>query len=116
MDSTLNMNTSNHSVGNIKVLSLEGDLNATHSRDVETRINQMIMGGNKKLVVNLDKLNYISSAGLRVFLSANKLMKKKEGELRLRCLNNTVKEVFEISGFHMIFPIFQTEEEALSDF
>ena len=116
MDSRINMEISHHSVGNIKVLALEGDLNAANSREVETRLNQMIMGGNKKLVVNLDKLNYISSAGLRVFLSANKLMKKKEGKLVLCGLNNTVKEVFEISGFHMIFAIFSTEEEALSDF
>ncbi len=91
-------------------------MNANTSGQAETRIDQLIMGGNKKLIINLDDLNYISSAGLRVLLSANKLMKNKEGEIRLCGLNDTVKEVFEISGFHMIFPIFQSESEALSGF
>ena len=100
----------------IKVISLKGDMNAVTSGQAETRIDQLIMGGNKKLVINLDDLKYISSAGLRVLLSANKLMKKKEGEIRLCGLNDTVKEVFEISGFQMIFSIFQSEKEALSGF
>ena len=110
------MEMTTHSTNKIKVLCLNGDLNANTSAEVETRLNQLIMGGNNKLVVNLDELNYISSAGLRVFLMANKLIKKKDGSLRLCCLNNTVKEVFEISGFHLIFSIFNSEEEALLDF
>ncbi|MDH3651321.1 MAG: STAS domain-containing protein, partial [Saprospiraceae bacterium] len=93
-----------------------GDLNANTCGDAETRLNQLILGGNTKLIVNLDNLNYISSAGLRVFLITNKLIKKNEGALRLCCLNDTVKEVFEISGFQMIFDIFRSEEEALENF
>jgi anti-sigma B factor antagonist len=110
------MNIKVHSNNIIKVISIEGDLNANTSGEVETKLNQLIMGGNIKLLVNLDLLNYISSAGLRVFLVANKLIKKKNGLLRLCNLNSTVKEVFQISGFHLIFEIFETEEEALKDF
>jgi len=110
------MTISTESKNNIKILYIEGELNANNSGEAETRLNQMIMGGNKKIVVNLDKLSYISSAGLRIFLISNKLITKKEGTLRLCNLNNTVKEVFEISGFHMIFEIFNTEEEALANF
>lgn len=110
------MNIKVYNSDNIKVISIEGDLNANTSAEVETKLNQLIMGGNIKLIVNLDQLNYISSAGLRIFLVANKLIKKKNGVLRLSNLNSTVKEVFQISGFHMIFEIFATEEEALKDF
>jgi len=91
-------------------------MNANTAGKAEERLNQLIMGGNAKLVVNLDKLNYISSAGLRVFLVSNKLIKKNNGSLRLCNLNDTVKEVFEISGFHMIFEIFESEDAALVDF
>ena len=105
-----------HSSNNIKVVSIEGDMNANTSDLAENKLHQLIMGGNKKLVVNLDKLNYISSAGLRVLLSANKLIKKQEGSIRLCGLNHTVKEVFHISGFHLIFPVFENEEEALKNF
>lgn len=100
----------------VKVLRLEGALNSKTARETETRLNQLIMGGNNKLVVSLEEINYIASAGLRVFLMANKLIKKQKGELALCCLNNTVKEVFEISGFNLIFKIFDTEEEALTHF
>ena len=100
----------------IKILHLEGALNSETARETETRLNQLIMGGNNKLVVNLNEVNYISSAGLRIFLMANKLIKKQNGALRLCCLNNTVNEVFEISGFNMIFKIFKSEEEAIEGF
>ena len=107
------MTLSTHCINNIKVLNIIGDLNSVTAGEAEIKLTQLIMGGNKKMVVNLDQLNYISSAGLRVFLMANKLIKKKDGVLRICCLNNTVKEVFEISGFHMIFSIFDSESEAL---
>lgn len=110
------MKMTTHSASNIKVLSIEGEMNANTSGDVDERLNQLIMGGNKKLVIDLNQLKYISSAGLRVFLKANKLIKKKEGELRLCRLNDTVKEVFEISGFQLIFGIYTDQEEALTEF
>lgn len=110
------MIVSTESKNNIKILYLKGELNTNTSSEAETRMNHMIMGGNKKIIVNLKDLSYISSAGLRIFLIANKLTTKKDGALRICCLNETVKEVFEISGFHMIFELFNTEEEALANF
>lgn len=100
----------------VKVLNLEGALDSQTAAETETRLNKLIMGGNNKLVVNLNGVNYISSAGLRVFLMANKLIKKQNGALSICCLNSTVKEVFEISGFDMIFKIFETEKEAIEGF
>ena len=114
--SLTHMNIQIHSSKKIKIITITGDMNANTSPVADTKLQQLIMGGNQKLIANLEGLNYISSAGLRVFLSANKLIKKKQGSLRLCGLNNTVKEVFEISGFHMIFDIFETEGQALEDF
>ena len=110
------MNIEVHSSNNIKVLSLQGNMNANTAELAEVKLHQLIMGGNQKLIVDLSKLNYISSAGLRVFLSANKMIKKKGGDIRICGLNNTVKEVFDISGFHMIFSIYDDEEAALEQF
>lgn len=105
-----------HESNTVKVLSLEGALNSKTAKETENRLNQLIMGGNNRLVVNLNDVHYIASAGLRVFLMANKLIKKKNGSLNLCCLNNTVSEVFEISGFNMIFNIFDSEKEAIEGF
>ena len=100
----------------LKIISLTGELNAITSAEVESKILQLIMGGNKKLIIDLEQLSYISSAGLRIFLVSNKLIRKMEGEIRICCLNHTVKEVFEISGFNMIFKVFPDQASAIESF
>ncbi len=72
--------------------------------------------GATKLVVNFEKLDYISSAGLRILLAAAKQLKGNSGELRICSLNETVKEVFDISGFTTILTVTKTEPEALEGF
>ena len=66
------------------------------------------------LLVNFSELEYISSAGLRSILATAKQLKARNGEIMFTGLKNTVKEVFEISGFYSIFKTFETEEEALT--
>jgi anti-anti-sigma factor len=66
--------------------------------------------------VNLEKLDYISSAGLRVLLLVAKKLQANAGELRICSLNAIVKEVFDISGFDMILPVSASESEALEGF
>ena len=99
----------------VKVIHISGDLNAATSGEAESKIQQLIMGGNRSLIIDLEHLNYISSAGLRIFLSANKLVRKSNGEIRFCCFNPTVKEVFEISGFMMIFKYYPDLQTAIED-
>ena len=100
----------------VKVLAFEGRLDTQTSPDVQVQLTQLIEGGETKLLLNLEKLDYISSAGLRVLLAAAKQLKTTDGELRLCNLNEVVKEVFVISGFDMILPISASESEALEGF
>jgi anti-sigma B factor antagonist len=104
------------SVNKIKIASIAGDLNSATAPEAENRLTSLIMGGNKKLIIDLEDLNYISSAGLRILLAANKLIKKQNGELRISSINNVVKEVFEISGFNFVFKIYSSADEALVAF
>ena len=99
----------------IKIIHISGELNAVTSLDAESKFTQLIMGGNHRLIIDLDKLNYISSAGLRIFLIANKLVKKNvSGEIAFCNLNHNVKEVFEISGFNLIFKCFPDLNAAMA--
>ena len=100
----------------VKVLAFEGSLDTQTSSDAQTQLNQLIEGGDKKILVNFEKLHYISSAGLRILLAAAKQLKTADGELRICDLNEVVKEVFDISGFSTIFKIFENETEALDSF
>ena len=104
------MNISKSEIDSTTVFRLEGDLDTNSSPLAEEAFSDAIAGGCSSMLVNLDDVGFVSSAGLRVLLAA---AKKLGGQLRVCGLNETVKEVFEISGFITIFSVFPTEEEAL---
>ncbi|PWT73972.1 MAG: anti-sigma factor antagonist [Proteobacteria bacterium] len=70
-------------------------------------------GAGVQLVFDLSELEYISSAGLRCFLMAAKQVKPRGGTVAVAAMNPIVHEIFEISRFHLVFPIFATVSEAL---
>jgi anti-sigma B factor antagonist len=102
--------------GDVRILSLEGNLDTNTAPDAEKEINNLIEAGAQKLLVNFEKLDYISSAGLRILLATAKKLKATQGDLKICCLNETVQEVFDISGFSTILSVSATEEEALGAF
>lgn len=84
-------------------ISVEGRLDTLTAPELEKALESEI-GGIDLLVLDLGKLEYISSAGLRVILGAHKKMLGKEG-LRLCGLNQTVREIFDVTGFSDILTI-----------
>ena len=83
--------------GDTLTVSLDGRLDTTTSPDFEAELKSNL-DGVKKLVFDFEKLEYISSAGLRVMLSAQKIM-NKQGEMSIKNASDDVLEVFEITGF-----------------
>ncbi len=102
--------------GEIKVVRIEGKLDTQSSPHAQAQLTQLIDQGATKLVVNFEKLDYISSAGLRILLAVAKRLKGDSGELRICSLNEVVQEVFDISGFTTILTVTKTEPEALEGF
>ncbi len=100
----------------IKLVYLIGSLDTNTSTNAEAKFKELLDGNTCKIVVNLEQLEYISSSGLRVLLGTAKKLKASGGDLRLCHPNDTVQEVFDISGFSSILNIFQTEEEARANF
>ena len=84
-------------------VSLTGRLDTTTAPDLEKQLKAGI-DGVTMLVIDMEKLEYISSAGLRVLLSAQKLM-DKQGEMKVTHVNETIMEIFEITGFADILTI-----------
>ncbi len=99
---------------NVLILYIEGRIDTINYKDVETAIDAAIEPGNSKLILDCEKLNYISSSGLRVFLTLQKKMMGQQTELILCKMQPVIKEIFDISGFSNIFNIKATEEEALA--
>jgi len=92
----------------ITVFALQGRLDALSSPQLEARINQWLEQSGNKLVFDLGELDYISSAGLRVFLTTAKKMKARNGKFGMSTLRENVKDVFTVSGFIAIIPAFDT--------
>ena len=99
--------------GEVTVVALAGNLDSNTSPQAQQALEGILEGGGRKLVVDFTALDYISSAGLRVLLGAAKRLSAAGGALRLFGLNETVREVFDISGFSTILAVFPTEAEAL---
>ncbi len=100
----------------VKILAFEGRLDTQTSPDAQRQLTRLIEEGETKILVNLEKLDYISSAGLRVLLVVAKQLKTTDGELRICSLNEVVAEVFDISGFDVILAVSASESIALEDF
>ena len=81
----------------------EGRLDTTTAPQLEAELKQSI-SDNEKLILDFAKLEYISSAGLRVLLAAQKVM-NKQGEMVIRNVNDVISEVFEVTGFSDILMI-----------
>ena len=97
------MTIAKHQNGTNLVIALEGRLDTTSAPELEAALNQSLPGA-ESLTMDFDKLAYISSAGLRVLLSAHKVMAPKGGMKVIRA-NEIVTEVFEVTGFADILTI-----------
>ena len=83
--------------------ALEGRLDTITSPDLEKELKASL-GGVTNLVMDFEKLEYISSAGLRVLLSAQKIM-TKQGEMKLVHVNETIMEILDVTGFSDILTV-----------
>ena len=80
-------------------LMLEGRLDMATAPQLEAEINAVLEGA-EMMILDFEKLEYLSSAGLRVLLSTHKaFMKKADGKMVIRHVNEIINEVFEVTGF-----------------
>ena len=84
-------------------IAITGRLDTTTAPQLEAEFTQSITGV-EKLVLDFASLEYLSSAGLRVLLAAQKVM-NKQGEMIIKNVNETINEIFEVTGFIDILTI-----------
>jgi anti-sigma B factor antagonist len=102
--------------GDVTILVLNGRLDSNTSKVLEDKVMDILRQGCKKVLMDFQDVDYINSTGLRVLLLALQQLKKNQGKLVLCCIKDYMKEVFEISGYTEIFPIFATQDEAAKGF
>jgi anti-anti-sigma factor len=108
-----NLNIERTQVSDRIVLVVSGRMDAENAAQFEQKCAECIAEGHTRLVADLGALTYISSMGLRSFLSVAKLLQGKGGTLRICCIKGLVKQVFEITGLLPVFSVYESVESAV---
>jgi anti-anti-sigma factor len=110
------MNVETSHTGTTAVAAVSGRVDSANAKEFEEELSAIIDKGSTGLVVDCGELNYISSAGLRVFLIAIRKTSAAGGGLALCRVPDHIQEVLEISGFSRLAKVFDTVEEARDSF
>jgi anti-anti-sigma factor len=110
------MNIGTRQTGDVLVVDLAGRLDSATAGSAYDQLVGLAKGDAKKIVLNLDKLQYISSAGLRAILTMAKLVQTARGEIRICNVLPVVKEALETSGFNSLIRILDDEKAAIASF
>ena len=100
----------------ISILRLRGFLDAHTAPNFEQAIQELIEEDRYKIIVSMSDLNYISSAGLGVFMGFIEEIREKEGDIKLTNMTDKVYKVFDLLGFPALYQIFKEEAEAETEY
>lgn len=95
------------------ILRVDGRVDASSAPILERKINSLIEDGHTYLLLDFNRIDYLSSAGMRVLLASLKKLKSQKGDLILFGLSDEVIDVIKMAGFDKIFRIYSSEKEAL---
>src|SRR5262245_54192120 len=112
----MNMDIQTRRVQDVLVVDLAGRLESRTAGPASTELTKIAQGNDRKVLLNVERLEYVSSAGLRAILVAAKLLQVNGGSIRICGANATVKRVMEVSGFHSLLHLHDSEKQALAAF
>lgn len=101
---------------NIYEISVSGEIDASSSIQLDNELETAFNSGEKKLLINLSGLQYISSAGLGVFIARLEEMQEKNIQLVFFGLQENVKHVFTLLGLDELLTIVVSKTEAIASF
>ncbi|GAC1362803.1 MAG: STAS domain-containing protein [Herpetosiphon sp.] len=109
-------------INRVDVLAITGRMQAPEAGQLQDHFNQLFGEGRYRLILDLSKLDYISSPGLRVLIEARKrarawkLTELERGDVRIVHLPARIREVFDLTGFTALFHIYDDLAEAVGSF
>lgn len=109
------MKITERDIDSIQVIAISGRVDVISANDLETYLNNAIKK-NSRIVFDLSDTEYISSSGLRVFLAALKMMRTRDGEMKLASLQPVIRNILDISGLSNIFSIYHNLNEAIDSY
>ena len=100
----------------VSILRLKGFLDAHTAPRFEDEIQKLLGQDRYQIVVSMSELNYISSAGLGVFMGFIEEIREREGDIKLSNMSDKVFKVFDLLGFPALYEIYREEDEAENKF
>jgi anti-sigma B factor antagonist len=100
----------------VLVVDMVGRLDSKTAGYGNDEMVKIVQGDCKKILVNLENLEFVTSAGLRVLLVAAKLLQTAKGQFKLCCANEAVEQVLETCGFKSLLQLYPTEAAAIKSF
>jgi anti-sigma B factor antagonist len=110
------MQINQHEQNGILVFALEGRVDSTGASEMDQALQAAAADNQHKMVLDMSKVTYINSAGLRTLADILTQNRGAGGDLRLIALSPKVERVFKIIGFDKFFATYDTLEAALADF
>jgi stage II sporulation protein AA (anti-sigma F factor antagonist) len=98
----------------IAIIKLGGRLDSTNVQDVTEKFDSIVDAKSNKVILDLSKLDYISSIWLSEFMNFSRYIASKDGEVILINMDKKIQRVFDVLGFSDNFIILDSEEEAIT--
>lgn len=99
-----------------KLVTVAGRIDSSNAAEFDKVLKDVMENGEQHLVINMQDIDYMSSAGLRTLVSALRECKKKRGDVRLSSPSDRVKEVLDLSGLYSMFTTYPTDIEAIDSY
>jgi stage II sporulation protein AA (anti-sigma F factor antagonist) len=97
----------------VAIVAAVGQIDSRTAPELEARLNKLLSEKKREILLDLTRLDYVASAGLRIFVMVGKRLQAEGGRLALCALNPSVHKVLEVSGFLDLFPIRSDRADAL---
>ncbi|MGI9229940.1 MAG: STAS domain-containing protein [Gammaproteobacteria bacterium] len=98
----------------VLTIKVEGRVDGANANDFQQEIKDAVTDKDKVVLLDMQGLSYISSAGLRVVLMIAKTLEQQQAKFMIYSLSDSIREVFEISGFDKVINVHESREQALA--
>lgn len=116
MGNSKNFGIIERKLGNVTILSLNGYLDAHTAPKLEEMIQEIVLAKKYNIIINFKNLDYISSAGLGVFMAFIEEIRDNKGDMKLCEMTEKVFSIFDLLGFPVLFDILKNDSEAIDKF
>jgi anti-sigma B factor antagonist len=96
------------------VLAVSGEVDVATVPRLREQLHALVAEGNRRIIVDLDGVDFLESTGLGVLVGALKRVRSNDGDLYLVCTQPRIRKVFEVTGLTKVFSLFDTVEDAAS--